>query len=116
VDLTNIKNNNPDNIKNNKNNKNSNTNNNMLKSGPSPIPTWDEVNKVKDMKSSNSKILNIISEENKNIIKYLVDHGADVNAKSKNGDTPLTISCRNGNGYIVKYLLEGPLLLRLFYI
>ena len=106
VDLTNIKNNNPDNIKNNKNNKNSNTNNNMLKSGPSPIPTWDEINKVEDIKSSNSKILNISSEENKNIIKYLVDHGADVNAKSKNGDTPLTISCRNGNGYIVKYLID----------
>jgi len=43
---------------------------------------------------------------NLNIVKLLVDNGADINKKNKYGDTPLTISCEKGNFDIIKYLVE----------
>jgi len=39
-----------------------------------------------------------------NIVKYLVEHGADVNKENKDGDTPLIIAWQDEE--IVKYLIE----------
>ncbi|KAL6616846.1 ankyrin repeat-containing domain protein [Neocallimastix sp. 'constans'] len=44
--------------------------------------------------------------EKKNIIKYLIKHGADVNKENKNEETPLYCACQEGNEKIVKYLIE----------
>ena len=41
------------------------------------------------------------------IVKYLVAKGANVNAKSKDGDTPLLSACRSGNNAeIVRFLVS----------
>ena len=39
-------------------------------------------------------------------VKYLVEHGADVNKENRNGETPLFSACIKGNEAIVKYLME----------
>ena len=39
-------------------------------------------------------------------MKYLIEHGADVNKESKDGTTPLFIACEYGNYAIVKCLVE----------
>jgi ankyrin repeat protein len=38
--------------------------------------------------------------------KLLIEHGADVNARSSNGDTPLTFAAMFGQGKMAKLLLE----------
>ncbi|CAF1443666.1 unnamed protein product [Didymodactylos carnosus] len=40
------------------------------------------------------------------IVKILVEHGADVNHRTKNGSTPLRTACYDGHFAIVKYLVE----------
>jgi len=41
------------------------------------------------------------------IIKYLVEHGADINkANFYIRETPLYYACENGNKSIIKYLVE----------
>jgi len=40
------------------------------------------------------------------IIKYLVEHGTDINKTNNHGETPLFEACRSGNVTIVKYLVE----------
>ncbi|OUM56152.1 hypothetical protein PIROE2DRAFT_22908, partial [Piromyces sp. E2] len=39
------------------------------------------------------------------LVRYCVDHGADVNKVNKYGRTPLHIACERGSLEIVKYLL-----------
>ena len=41
------------------------------------------------------------------IVKYLVDHGADVNQKNNDGKTPLFWACEDGNINVVKFLVES---------
>jgi len=43
---------------------------------------------------------------NESVVKYLIDKGADVNQKNKDGDTPLMVYCKLNNEYMVKYLVE----------
>jgi ankyrin repeat protein len=43
---------------------------------------------------------------NENLVKYLVELGADVNKENKFNETPLYCACRKGNEKIVKYLIE----------
>ena len=43
---------------------------------------------------------------NLTIVKYLVEHGLNVNIKSLNGETPLIGACKNGNRSIVNYLVD----------
>eukprot|EP00833_Pecoramyces_ruminatium_P001633 jgi/Orpsp1_1/1175665/evm.model.c7180000054754.1 len=54
-----------------------------------------------------------INKENKDgktplfdAFKYLVELGADINKKNKDGYTPLFDACKNGNENLVKYLVE----------
>lgn len=42
----------------------------------------------------------------RHVVQYLIACGADIELKSKNGDTALLIAARNGRPNIVKYLLE----------
>jgi len=41
-----------------------------------------------------------------NVVKCLVEHGADINAINPKFETPLHKACLNGNENIVKYLVE----------
>ena len=43
---------------------------------------------------------------NADLAKFLVDKGADVNAKTKRGSTPLMAAVQSGNKEMVKFLLE----------
>jgi ankyrin repeat protein len=43
---------------------------------------------------------------NKEITKFLLDKGADVNVGDKYEATPLHFACRNGDGYIARMLVE----------
>lgn len=40
------------------------------------------------------------------IMEYLIDRGANINIKNKNGDTPLTVACERGYKKVVEYLIE----------
>jgi len=44
--------------------------------------------------------------EMKKLLKYLIEHGANVNQKNEKGSTPLCLACYNGNENIVKYLVK----------
>ncbi|ORY38048.1 ankyrin [Neocallimastix californiae] len=47
-----------------------------------------------------------VENGNEAIVKYLVEHGADVNKKDNYGENSLFKACRSGNEAIVKYLVE----------
>ncbi len=40
------------------------------------------------------------------IVKYLIEHGADVNKENSDGDTPLSVAREEGHENIVEYLTE----------
>jgi len=41
-----------------------------------------------------------------NIIKYLIEYGANVNYENTYGNTPLMAACENNNEILVEYLVE----------
>jgi len=43
---------------------------------------------------------------NENLVKYLVEHGADINKKNVEGRTPLTIARDKGYMIIANYLVK----------
>jgi len=45
---------------------------------------------------------------NKNTIKYLIEHGVDINKEKKDGNTPLisACECESNKKIIVSYLIE----------
>jgi len=43
---------------------------------------------------------------NENIVKYLVEHDADVNKKNEYGEIPLIRACESRNENIINYLIE----------
>ena len=45
--------------------------------------------------------------ENLEMVKLLLEKGADINAKAVNGDTPLSIAAKSDNDEIVAFLLEN---------
>ncbi len=51
-------------------------------------------------------LFNVCLNDNENLVKYLVDSGADVNKQNNNGITPLFDACDKENNTIVKYLVE----------
>ena len=57
-------------------------------------------------------LLDAVKNNNKNIIKYLIENGANVNAKDADGNTPLLLVCNPSMGFsvdfdLVKYLVEN---------
>lgn len=42
----------------------------------------------------------------KNVVKALVNAGADVNARNKQGNTPLHLALKNGNGEVARFLIK----------
>jgi len=53
-----------------------------------------------------TSLIAAINRHNLDIVKYLVDHGADVNAKSEHGETPLWWALERGSSNIIKYLVS----------
>jgi len=45
--------------------------------------------------------------DNENIVKCLIENGAKVNKKNKDGDIALSFACHNGNEVLVKYLIDN---------
>jgi len=41
---------------------------------------------------------------NETIVKYLIEHGADINIKNKNDETPLSFAGKSINNYLINYL------------
>ena len=82
-----------------------------------PIPTLLQLISNKKFKISthtkytgdiNKYLINECTKKHTNmqIIRYLVEHGADINKINKYGEVPLTYACRNGNILLVKCLVE----------
>ncbi|OUM58750.1 hypothetical protein PIROE2DRAFT_22739, partial [Piromyces sp. E2] len=44
--------------------------------------------------------------ENIKVVKYLVEHGADINKENYERETPLFYACKSGNEAVIKYLVE----------
>ena len=40
------------------------------------------------------------------MIKYLIEHGADINKENNNGGTPLMFASKNENKTLIKYLVD----------
>lgn len=58
-------------------------------------------------KETKSATLNEAIKKHTDIAKFLIDNGADVNAKNDNGDTVLIKASNSGNLDIVKYLVKN---------
>ena len=43
---------------------------------------------------------------NENLVKYLIEQGADINEEGHRFETPLFNACKSGNENLVKYLIE----------
>jgi len=54
----------------------------------------------------NKLLLDAFENDNEAIIKYLIEHGTNVNQIESNGYSLLVNSCRKNNETIVKYLIE----------
>jgi len=50
---------------------------------------------IKTIRNANILLIEEYIKDKENIIKYLIEHGADVNKENKNGNTPLIIACIN---------------------
>ena len=59
----------------------------------------DEIEKPSDRKGEEKK-------DKEKMMKYLVEHGADVNKKDKNGQTPLKIAKQKENERVIEYLMK----------
>jgi len=51
-------------------------------------------------------LFNACESGNKTAIKYLLEHGADINKENTLGETPLFIAYSKGNKNVVQYLVE----------
>jgi len=48
-----------------------------------------------------------VKSGNKNLVKYLVEHGADINKEYEYGTTVLFNACRSRNKDLVEYFVEN---------
>ncbi|OUM56733.1 hypothetical protein PIROE2DRAFT_49272, partial [Piromyces sp. E2] len=54
----------------------------------------------------NTPLHHACKNNNKTIVRYLIEHGADINIKNYNLYTMLHYACENKNENLVKYLIE----------
>jgi len=80
--------------------------NGNLKAAQSALRNGADVNKM-GYESPNRTPLMIAAEEGKeNLVKLLVEYGADVNAKDHYGDTALMLAANAGHLNVVEFLVE----------
>jgi len=53
-----------------------------------------------------TSIFNVGYSGNKDLVKYLIEQGADINKKSSNSETPLTCVYQNKDDNLISYLIE----------
>jgi len=51
-------------------------------------------------------LFNVCESGNKAALKFLLEHGANINIENIEGETPLFTACKNGNTNLVQYLVE----------
>ena len=62
---------------------------------------------VRICRSRDDSCLHLAVQSNSlDIVKYLLNEGADVNARNSSLTTPLLLSCQHNSHSIVKYLLD----------
>ena len=66
----------------------------------------DELFIKEDISDKNKALLFACENGQLNAVKYLVEHGADVNAKDNLGRAPLSFAAERGNLELVKYLVD----------
>jgi len=57
-------------------------------------------------KKNGTYLSNACKSENEIIVKFLVEHGADINKEDEKGETQIFYACSKGNEKIVKYLVK----------
>lgn len=72
------------------------------------VTQWLENDRVAyyPTKQGTTLLMIAIMFENRTLVKYLIEHGADVNKANKNGLTPLYMAAERGYEDIVKYLIS----------
>ena len=65
-----------------------------------------DINKILDFWPKNTILHRAIQYGNQNIIKILVDHGSDINAKDADSNTPLHLALTSKRTKIAKQLIE----------
>ena len=71
-------------------------------------PLRKKLAKILDIRDTekSTPLFAAVQKGNENIVKYLVEHDADVNHKNACGETSLFAAARRGNENIIKYLVE----------
>jgi len=63
-------------------------------------------NEIIGLYDSSYYLFNACKSRNEFAVKFLLEHGADLNKEDSFGETPLFVACRNGDESIVKCLVE----------
>ena len=80
-------------------------NNDQYESVKMLIKAGANVNQICKVENTSPLHVALLCNVNFNIIQYLIDNGANVNAVTKNGKTPLRIAIEQQNLYAVNYLI-----------
>ena len=67
----------------------------------------EQPDKILNTIKSRTQIIQFSGVEDDDIVKYLVENGADIEVKSTNVDTPLSTAAHFGHSEIVDYLIEN---------
>ncbi|KAG4098759.1 hypothetical protein H8356DRAFT_938467 [Neocallimastix lanati (nom. inval.)] len=67
---------------------------------------YTKKSKKKKKKKKKKKLFNVYRNGNKNIVKYLIEHGIYIEHEVENDETSLFNAYRSINKNIVKYLIE----------
>jgi uncharacterized protein len=65
-----------------------------------------DVNAASQNEMRVSPIHSAVAARNTELVKFLIDHGADINATQTGGYTPLHAAAHNGDEELIKFLLE----------
>ena len=62
---------------------------------------------VHENRNGQTALMWAATEGNSNIVKSLIEHGADISKKTKNGFTPLLFAARSGDVETTRVLLDA---------